>query len=90
MKDVVLEHVRETFREPIKNCQTCAHNTPSTSGLGESFDHCRRFQAYCSCAFHQCWDNRQHELTEWQAKPPSPPRKPRRSLRRWLWDLLFA
>jgi hypothetical protein len=84
MKTIAIEHVREMFREPIKNCQTCAHR--AHDDMGKEFDRCRRFQRFCSIANHRCAP----DLREWRAKPPMPPKHRRRSLRRWLIDLLWA
>ena len=83
MKAAALDHVRETFRTPVKNCQTCAHCV--NDDLGERFDFCRRFQTYCSCSMSHCGP----DLSQWTAKVPQPPRR-RRSLRRWLYDMFWA
>jgi hypothetical protein len=86
MKATVTEHLRETFREPVKNCMTCAHSMPSKSDLGESFRYCSRFQGYCSIVKTDCGA----DLREWRARPPEPPKPRRRSLRRWLYDLFWS
>lgn len=73
---------------PLRNCTTCAHWAKSSNG--EVFDKCRRFQTYTAFALHDTWKGESTcggELREWRPKPPP---RPRRSLRQWLYDLLFA
>lgn len=74
--------------DQIRNCRTCAHCVPHENGR-EGYDHCRRFQLFCSNAvtFGKLCGR---DLKEWTPKTALPPPPPRRSLRRWLYDLLFA
>lgn len=67
--------------EPIKNCRTCAHRAGGVmSGLG-----------YCELTGFHCESQRRYpeppcdeNLSGWTPRPP------RRSLRKWLYDLLLA
>jgi hypothetical protein len=73
------------LNSPVRSCHTCVHRKANTVS-GESFDHCRRWKTFCELAVR--WsDHCGHELREWRLAPPKPPR---RSLRRWLYDTLFA
>ena len=69
----------------VRSCFTCAHR--AADRLGEQFDHCRRWQCYCTTAIRF---NCGKDLVDWRRKPPEPVKPPRRSLRRWLYDLLLA
>ena len=72
------------LNSPVRSCHTCVHRNPSE--LSEDFDHCRRWKVSCNLAVH--WsDHCGRELRDWRLAPPKPPR---RSLRRWLYDTLFA
>lgn len=51
--------------------------------MGQEFDTCLRWKNYCELAIK--WnDYCGKSLTTWRPKPP------KRSLRKWLWDLLLA
>jgi hypothetical protein len=74
---------------PIKTCQTCVHRVPSQTGLIR-YDYCARLQRYCVTALNTEHDLCGKELKYWQPQPPKPPKPKRRSLLRWLRDLLWA
>lgn len=72
------------LNSPVRSCRTCVHR--EASKLNPAFDRCGRWQVYCSTAVgfsNLCGDS----LAQWRSASPKPPR---RSLRRWLYDLLFA
>lgn len=75
------------LNSPVRTCVTCVHRVPDGYlSDHERFDHCRKYQQYCSVAVmfeDDCGVNRR----SWQQKPPP---KPRRSLRQWLYDLIWA
>lgn len=65
---------------PVKNCGTCAHHAPSNQHA--TFNKCAKYgYQYANFAIHSC------QARFWQQRPPIPPR---RSLRQWLYDTLFA
>lgn len=66
---------------PVKSCQTCIYCESSESGV--FFDHCKRWQLYCSLAVSPHWGRCGNELKEWRPKPPP---VPARSLRQWFHD----
>lgn len=72
------------LNSPVKNCQTCVHSAWTTiKEDGKLFEkrYCLRFQNTTVNAYpNDC------RLDEWKAIPPKPPR---RSLRAWLYDLLW-
>lgn len=74
------------LNSPVKNCRTCAHC--SRDNMGSRFDHCMRYGHYCSTSilFDDLCGT---ELVGWKQSPPPPPPKPRRSLRQWIYDLLW-
>jgi hypothetical protein len=62
------------YNSPIKNCRTCAH---VKMDCYPADDFCCRLGCYCRVAASYC------KMDRWQPKPP------RRSLRRWLYDLIL-
>lgn len=68
---------------PVKSCQTCVHHEPRS---GDSyFSRCNRWQHYCSTSVgHEGFCGA--SLRAWQQRPPKPPL---RSLRQWIYDLLW-
>lgn len=71
----------EYANSPVRNCRTCVHVHTDTGG--PFYDYCNKHRLYCKTAVH--FDiARGLGLQCWKAKPP------RRSLRQWLYDLLWA
>lgn len=69
------------LNSPLRNCATCFHRNADRI-LGEDWDSCRRWRGSCHFAVrneHLCGLG----LREWKAIPP------RRSLRQWLYDMLW-
>lgn len=73
---------------PLRNCRTCAHSVPDSDFSDDpGWDHCARWNCYTFIAVaRKCGD----DLKEWRPQPPQPPKPSRRSLRRWLLDLLWT
>lgn len=79
--------MKETYlNAPVKSCHTCVHCVPDKY-LGEAWSDCRRWRLLTRFAVHS-EDCCGKELKGWKAKPPESPT--RRSLRQWLYDLLWA
>lgn len=68
------------WNSPARNCQNCVHCKKSATGF--DFDRCKRFQTFCEFAVTRPLCG--YELRFWQPRPP------RRSLRRWLIDLIWT
>lgn len=72
--------VSDYLNAPVKNCRTCAHNVISWSD-NPGLDHCVRMGSYSDICMRHC------QTRNWQPKPTKPGR---RSLRRFLLDLLWT
>jgi hypothetical protein len=71
----------EYLNTPIKSCDNCAYRR----GRGE-YARCARSGYYCSTE-RQCHGNCDKNFSGWRQVPPP---QPRRSLRAWIRDLLWA
>lgn len=84
----------EEVSDILKNCRNCFHSHRYRSSSGEEehpeYDKCILTGHYCftqrACPAPPCDDN----LSGWQARPPEPPKPPRRSLRKYLADLIWT
>jgi hypothetical protein len=78
------------YNSPIKSCETCAHYRRGVRGMRVRddmpiiFNKCDHFEAAAEEVLEsRCTLERIH----WR---PIPPKPPRRSLRRWLADILWS
>lgn len=67
--------------EPIKNCSTCGHANKKNWCVLTGF--------YCSTQRQLPTPPCDINLSGWVAATPAPPAKPKRSLRRWLYETLW-
>ena len=63
------------YNAPVKNCRTCVHCYIDDSPL---WDKCSKLSGFCHTSITHCG------YKFWQPKPK------RRSLRRWLLDLIWT
>lgn len=73
------------LNSPLKCCDTCIYRAPDpVLGRDPYWDTCSRFKTSCRLAmeFH-CG----YGLSEWRQKPPPAPKQ---SLRRWIYEKLWA
>lgn len=76
---------RTKQESPIKNCNTCAHQT--ANGINGARDRCVLHGYYCQIARQAPAACRLER--DWVQRPPEPDPIPRRSFRQWIYDTFW-